>query len=66
LFVVAWARVKKEPWTVSVGNMKWKKSNPVFPVANVAVSIEWYRRVFGFEPRVVNPPDDVPVYTVLP
>jgi|SRR5581483_686635 len=45
--------------------MEWKKSNPVHPVADVAVSIEWYARVFGFEPRVVNPPDDVPVYAVL-
>jgi len=45
--------------------MKWKKSNPVFSVTDVAVSIEWYRRVFGFEPRAVNPPDDVPVYAVL-
>ena len=45
--------------------MEWKRSNPVYPVADVAASIEWYGRVFGFEPRVVNPPDDVPVYAVL-
>jgi catechol 2,3-dioxygenase-like lactoylglutathione lyase family enzyme len=45
--------------------MEWKRSNPVYPVADVAASIEWYRRVFGFEPRVVNPPGDVPVYAVL-
>ncbi len=45
--------------------MEWKRSNPVFPVADVAISIDWYRRVFGSEPRVVNPPDDVPVYAVL-
>ena len=45
--------------------MEWKRSNPVYPVADVDASIEWYRRVLGFEPRVVNPPDDVPVYAVL-
>jgi len=45
--------------------MEWKSSNPVYPVADVAVSIDWYRRMFGFEPRVVNPPADVPVYAVL-
>src|SRR4029079_19267990 len=46
--------------------MEWKRSNPVYPVADVAASIDWYRRMFGFEPRVVNPPDDeVPVYAVL-
>ena len=45
--------------------MEWKRSNPVYPVADVAASIEWYRRVFGFEARVVNPPGDVPVYAVL-
>jgi uncharacterized glyoxalase superfamily protein PhnB len=47
-------------------NMHWTKSNSVYPVADVAASIEWYRRVLGFEPRIVNPPgDDVPVYAVL-
>ena len=46
--------------------MEWQRSNPVFPVADVADSIEWYRRTLGFEPRVVNPPgDQVPVYAVL-
>jgi uncharacterized glyoxalase superfamily protein PhnB len=45
--------------------MEWKKSNPIFPVADVGSSVEWYGRVFGFEPRVVNPPGDVPVYAVL-
>jgi catechol 2,3-dioxygenase-like lactoylglutathione lyase family enzyme len=46
--------------------MKMTMSNPVYPVADVAASIAWYRRVLGFEPRVVNPPgDDVPVYAVL-
>src|SRR5262245_30783563 len=45
--------------------MEWKRSNPIYPVADVAASIEWYRRVFGFEARVVNPPGEVPVYAVL-
>jgi uncharacterized glyoxalase superfamily protein PhnB len=45
--------------------MEWQRSNPVFPVADVEASIDWYRRVLGFEPRVVNPPGDVPVYAVL-
>jgi uncharacterized glyoxalase superfamily protein PhnB len=45
--------------------MEWRRSNPVYPVADVAASIEWYRRVFGFEPRIVNPPGEVPVYAVL-
>ncbi len=45
--------------------MEWTRSNPVYPVADVAASLDWYRRVFGFEPRVVNPPGDVPVYAVL-
>lgn len=45
--------------------MHWNRSNPVFPVADVAASLQWYRRVFGFEPRVVNPPDEAPVYAVL-
>jgi uncharacterized glyoxalase superfamily protein PhnB len=38
----------------------------VYPVADVAASIAWYQRMFGFELRVVNPPgDEVPVYAVL-
>ena len=45
--------------------MEWKRSNPIYPVADVAASIDWYARVFGFEPRVVNPPDGEPVYAVL-
>jgi len=45
--------------------MKWKRQNPVFPVRDVAASIDWYGRVFGFEPRVVNPPGEAPVYSVL-
>jgi catechol 2,3-dioxygenase-like lactoylglutathione lyase family enzyme len=45
--------------------MQWQRSNPVYPVSDVAASIEWYRRVFGFEPRLVNPPSGEPVYAVL-
>ena len=45
--------------------MEWKRSNPIYPVADVGSSIEWYGRVFGFEPRVVNPPGEEPVYAVL-
>ncbi len=45
--------------------MEWRNSNPVYPVRDVARSIEWYGHMFGFEPVVVNPPDDVPVYAVL-
>jgi len=46
--------------------MQWTRSNPVYPVADVAASIAWYRRVLDFEPRIVNPPgDEVPVYAVL-
>jgi uncharacterized glyoxalase superfamily protein PhnB len=45
--------------------MEWQRSNPVYPVADVAASIEWYRRAFGFEPRLVNPPSGEPVYAVL-
>ncbi len=46
--------------------MEWKRVSPVYPVADVAAAIEWYRRVLGFEPQLVNPPDDpVPVYAVL-
>ena len=46
--------------------MRWTRVAPVFPVGDVAKSIEWYGRVLGFEARVVNPPGDpVPVYAVL-
>lgn len=45
---------------------EWTRAHPVYTVADVAAAIEWYRRVFGFEPRLVNPPGDpVPVYAVL-
>ena len=45
--------------------MEWRRSNPVHPIAVVAAAIDWYRWVFDFEPRVVNPPGDVPVDAVL-
>ena len=46
--------------------MEWKRSSPVYPARDVALSIDWYRQTFGFEPIVVNPPgDEVPLYAVL-
>lgn len=46
--------------------MEWQRSNPVYPVADIVASVAWYQRMFGFAPRVVNPPnDEVPVYAVL-
>ena len=46
--------------------MNWTRVCPVYPVADVAAAIEWYSRVLGFKPQVVNPPGDlVPVYAVL-
>lgn len=46
--------------------MDWNRVSPVYPVADVAAAVEWYARVLGFTPQVVNPPgDDVPVYAVL-
>ena len=46
--------------------MQWKQISPVLPVADVQASIKWYQRVFGFEQRIVNTPDDgVPIYAVL-
>jgi uncharacterized glyoxalase superfamily protein PhnB len=46
--------------------MEWTRANPVFPVADVAAAIEWYKRVFAFETRLVNPPGDpIPAYAVL-
>jgi len=46
--------------------VEWQRSNPVYPVADIVASIAWYQRMFGFEPRVVNPPgDEIPVYAVL-
>jgi predicted enzyme related to lactoylglutathione lyase len=38
----------------------WQKANPVYPVADIDHSVAWYRRVFGWEPGVLNP-----VYAVL-
>ena len=45
--------------------MKWYRSNPVFPVADVAAAIEWYRKHLAFVPTVVNPPEGIPVYATL-
>jgi len=45
--------------------MKWYRSNPVFPVADVAASIEWYRKHLAFVPTVINPAEGAPVYATL-
>jgi uncharacterized glyoxalase superfamily protein PhnB len=45
--------------------MEWKRSDPIYPVADVTAAIEWYQRCFGFKPTVVNPPDGEPVYAVI-
>ena len=38
----------------------------MYPVADVADAIEWYNRILGFEPRLVNPPgDNSPVYAIV-
>lgn len=31
--------------------MEWKRSNPVYPITDVAAAVEWYRHVLGFEPK---------------
>ena len=31
--------------------MQWKRSDPVYPVAEIGRAVEWYRRTFGFESR---------------
>src|SRR5262245_31869521 len=45
--------------------MAWKRTNPVFPVADVKVAIDWYRAMFGMEPGHVNETADGPNYAVL-
>src|SRR5262245_30611066 len=51
---------------VTETSMGWMRAAPVFPVADVAASVEWYVRVFGFEARIVNPPGEPnPSYAVL-
>jgi catechol 2,3-dioxygenase-like lactoylglutathione lyase family enzyme len=45
--------------------MKWHRTNPVFPVADVAASIEWYQAIFGLAPGHVNQALDGPNYAVL-
>jgi len=45
--------------------MKWTRSDPVYPVADVAVAIDWHARVLGFAVTLVNPPgEEVPVYAI--
>jgi catechol 2,3-dioxygenase-like lactoylglutathione lyase family enzyme len=45
--------------------MNWHRTNPVFPVADVVASIEWYREKFGLEPGYVNEARDGANYAVL-
>lgn len=45
--------------------MRWRRVNPVYRVADVAVSIAWYRRMFGWVPGHVNHAPDRPNYAVL-
>ena len=46
--------------------MEWTRACPVYPVADVAEAVDWYRRVLGFDVQLANPPGDaVPVYAVL-
>jgi uncharacterized glyoxalase superfamily protein PhnB len=40
--------------------VEWKRSNPVYPVADIDASVAWYARTFGFEAKLVNE-----VYAVL-
>ena len=45
--------------------MEFQNSHPVYPVADVEKSIEWYRNVFGFVATYVNPGPNGPNYAVL-
>jgi predicted enzyme related to lactoylglutathione lyase len=45
--------------------MKWNRTNPVYPVVDVAASIEWYGAMFGLAPGHVNEAQDGPNYAVL-
>ena len=45
--------------------MKWYRTNPVFPVADVSTSIEWYRKHLAFAPTLINPAEGEPVYAIL-
>jgi catechol 2,3-dioxygenase-like lactoylglutathione lyase family enzyme len=45
--------------------MRWLQTNPVYPVSDVAASIDWYRAMFELTPRYVNQAPDGPNYAVL-
>jgi uncharacterized glyoxalase superfamily protein PhnB len=45
--------------------MTFTRSNPLYPVADVAASIKWYRGVCGFEARFVHEDAHGPNYAVL-
>jgi catechol 2,3-dioxygenase-like lactoylglutathione lyase family enzyme len=45
--------------------IQWSQASPVYPVADVDASIEWYRRIFGFEPGHVNSAPGGSNYAVL-
>lgn len=45
--------------------MRWQRTNPVYPVANVGAAIDWYQTIFGFAPGHVNQTPDGPNYAVL-
>ena len=45
--------------------MIWKRTNPVYPVADVSASIEWFRSMFGLTPGYVNDVPGGPNYAVI-
>jgi catechol 2,3-dioxygenase-like lactoylglutathione lyase family enzyme len=45
--------------------MKWKRTNPVYPVADVSASIEWYRAMFGLTAAHVNQAQNGANYAIL-
>jgi uncharacterized glyoxalase superfamily protein PhnB len=46
-------------------NVKWTRTNPVYPVADVAAAIAWYHERFDFTAGHVNQTPDGPNYAVL-
>lgn len=45
--------------------MAWTRSNPVYPVADVAAAIKWYEEVCGFKATFVHEGAEGPNYAVL-
>jgi hypothetical protein len=46
--------------------MDWTRVDPVFPVSDIALGDRLVQPHFGFEPLLVNPPDDpFPAYAIL-